>query len=67
MLGDFCQVLVGGGAVVDHHDGVVLDLFGFGLLMRQATGFDIGDTLGRRIVDEFGGALGEGAGGTQAQ
>ncbi|MNL35225.1 hypothetical protein D3C87_1572410 [compost metagenome] len=67
LLGDFRQVLVGGGAVVDHDDGVILDLFGFRFLMRQTTGFDFGHTFGRGIVDEFGGCLGEGTVGNQAQ
>ncbi|MNG21046.1 hypothetical protein D3C84_1053690 [compost metagenome] len=67
LLGDFRQMLVGGGAVVDHDDGVILDLLGFGFLMRQAAGFDFGHTLGRCIVDEFGGCLGKSAVGAQAQ
>ncbi|MNL44245.1 hypothetical protein D3C87_1668060 [compost metagenome] len=67
LLGDFRQMLVGGGAVVDDDDGVILDLFGLGQLVRQATGFDVGHAFGRGIIDEFGRGLGKGTAGTQAQ
>ena len=67
LFGDFRQVLVGRGAVVDDDDGVVLDLFRFGLLMSQTTGLDVGHAFGRSIVDEIGRRLGKSTAGTQTQ